>query len=155
MQCLGRVLRRVDGRTRGKELHRARAAILLEGDPIDLAVGGRCHIEETLVAVECQTVGAEGWRPARLRHEPWILNPNLVTRAIRSDLEDGAEEGIGNVEVAMPVLSDRIGSLKTGGHDLHRVRLHIDAKQPTIRGRPVREVGHVQALARLKQLAQE
>src|SRR5947209_18097538 len=120
MQSLGRVLRRVDGRTRGKELHRARAAIVLEGDAIDLAVGGRCHIEEALVAVECQTVGAEGWRAARLRHEPWILDPYLVTRAIRGDFEDGSQEGVGDVQVAMPVLSNGIGGLETGGHDLHR-----------------------------------
>src|SRR5438477_10471590 len=98
MQSLGRLLGRVDGRPGGKQLHRAGAPILLEGDPIDLAVGSRCHIEVALVAVERQTIGPKGWGAAGLRHEAWILDPH-GGGAIGGDYEDRAQEGSGKVEV--------------------------------------------------------
>jgi len=44
--------------------------------------------------------------------------------------------------------------METGSHDRHRVRLHVDPKQPTIAWGAVREIEDVQSLARLKQLAQ-
>ena len=89
-----------------------------------------------------------------MRHEARILNPYGITRPVRGDFEDGAQEGVGNIEVAVPVLGDRIGSLEAGSHDRHRVRLHVDPKQPAVARGTVPEIEDVQSLARLKQLAQ-
>ena len=155
MQRLRGVLGCVDGGAGSKELQRTRAAIFLDRDPVDLAVGGRRHVEESLVPVERQAVGAKWRRIAGLRHEPRILDPYLVARAIGGDLEDGTQEGIGNIEVAMPVLGDGIRSLETGGHDRHPMRFDIDAEQSTVGRGTVREIDHKQPLARLKQLAQQ
>src|SRR2546426_4527445 len=149
MKALGLWRGRVDARPGGKELHWTRHAIYLDGDAIDLAVGGGRHIEEALVAVERQTIRSKGWGAAGLRHEARILDPH-GGGAIGGDSENRAQEGIGNVEVAVPVLGDRIRRLETGSDDRHGVGLHVNSKQPTIGWRAVCEIEHVQALARLK-----
>ncbi len=140
-------------RTLGEELDLPGAAVGQDRDAVHGVGRGVRHVEEALVAVEGEAVGPERREPVRL--EQCALGPHGAAGAIGRHLRDRSREGVGHVQVAMPVLGDGVGGREARRERRHLVGGRIHSHEPAMRRDAVGEVGHVETLAGLEQLAQQ
>src|SRR5260370_9247602 len=138
----------IEGGAGGEQFNAARGAVV-EGDAEDLAIAGVVYIQILLVDVEGQIIRAHILNGVG-GNQRGVGKPKGELGILGAELEDGAQEGVGDVQVPMTVFFDVVGkcqAVRCGSQRGDLVGGRIDFKNSSVADDIVRLVEHVEVIA--------